>query len=300
MKLPLIMATALCVSATALCAEQVPSPVDKPYLGVIDLQVDASNVAQKIVKVHERIPVRPGPLTLLYPQWQLGAHAPADGSLSKLAGMMLHADQQRIEWKRDPVNVYAFHATVPAGVSYVEADFDFLSPLEGSEGSILMTPEMLAVHWESLLLYPAGYFARDITVRPIVKFPENWQFAGALEVTAQSGTGAQFKAVNLEELIDSPLYAGRNFKRIDLDPGAKVPVFLNLVADGAESLEASPQQIDAHRALVRQAYQLFGSHHYDHYDLLFAISDEMSHIGLEHQRSSENRSEEHTSELQSP
>jgi predicted metalloprotease with PDZ domain len=288
MKVKLIMAAALCLSATALRAEDIARPQDVPYLGPIELQVDVSNVTQKIFKVRERIPVKPGPLTLLYPEWQLGAHAPADGSLSKLAGLTLRADRHRIEWKRDPVNVYAFHATVPVGVSALEADFDFLSPLEGSEGAILMTPEMLAVHWESLLLYPAGYFARDITVRPSVVFPENWQFAGALEVTAPSGAEVHFKAVNLEELIDSPMYAGRHFKRIDLDPGAKVPVFLDLVADSAENLEASPQQIDAHRALVQQAYKLFGSHHYDHYDFLVALSDEFSFSGLEHHQSSEN------------
>ena len=288
MNLNFIMAMALCLSATALRAEDSAPPLEKPYLGTIELRIDASNVAQKIFRVQERIPVKPGPLTLLYPQWQLGAHAPADGSLAKFAGLILRADQNRLEWKRDPVNVYAFHVTVPAGVSVVDADFDYLSPLEHSEGSILMTPEMLAVHWESLLLYPAGYFARNITLRPSVVFPENWQFAGALEVTAHTGAEAHFKAVNLEELIDSPLYAGRHFKRVDLVPGAKVPVMLDLVADSAENLQASPQQIDAHRALVQQAYKLFDSQHYDHYDFLVALSDEFSFSGLEHHQSSEN------------
>src|SRR5579872_547880 len=148
MKLNSIMIAALCALAPPLCAQDVPPPRDIPYPGAIDLRVDASNVSQKIFKVQERIPVKPGPLTLLYPEWQLGAHAPADGSLAKLAGLTLKSGRQRIEWKRDSVNVYAFHATVPAGVSVLEADFDFLSPLERSEGAILMTPEMLAVHWE--------------------------------------------------------------------------------------------------------------------------------------------------------
>jgi Peptidase M61 N-terminal domain len=52
--------------------------VDRNYPGIIELHVDATNVAQKIFKVHERIPVKPGPITLLYPQWLLGAHAPCD------------------------------------------------------------------------------------------------------------------------------------------------------------------------------------------------------------------------------
>ena len=289
MKLNSIIATALCLSAAPSSrAQEVPKPVDRPYPGIIELHVDATNVAQKIFKVHERIPVKPGPITLLYPQWLLGAHAPADGALAQFAGLILSAAQNRIEWKRDPLNMHAFHAIVPGGVSVLEADFDFLSPLEGSEGAIVMTPEMLAVHWQALVLYPAGYFAHGVMLQPSVVFPQSWQFAGALEQIGHSGAEAQFKAVNLEELIDSPLYAGKNFKRIDLDPGAKVPVFLDMVADNPEDLSASPKQIEAHRALVRQAYTLFGSHHYDHYDFLMALSDEFSFAGLEHHQSGEN------------
>ncbi len=289
MKLNSNIAIALCLSAASLSrAQEVPKPVDRPYPGIIELHVDATNVAQKIFKVRERIPVKPGPITLLYPQWLLGAHAPADGALAQFAGLLLSAGQNRIEWKRDPLNMHAFHAIVPGGVSVLEADFDFLSPLEGSEGAIVMTPDMLAVHWQALVLYPAGYFARGVMLQPSVVFPQSWQFAGALEQTGHSGAEAQFKAVNLEELIDSPLYAGRYFKRIDLDPGAKVPVFLDMVADNPENLNASPKQIEAHRALVQQAYKLFGSHHYDHYDFLMALSDEFSFAGLEHHQSGEN------------
>jgi predicted metalloprotease with PDZ domain len=289
MKLKSIIAATLYLSTSGMnLAQEVPKAVDKSYPGVIELHVDATDVAQKIFKVHERIPVRPGAITLLYPQWLLGAHAPADSSLAQFAGLMLSADRHRIEWQRDPLNMHAFHATVPAGVSALDADFVFLSPLEGAEGAIVMTPQMLAVHWEALLLYPAGYFAHGVMLRPTVAFPENWQFAGALQQIGHSGTEAQFKAVNLEELIDSPLYAGKYFKRIDLDPGAKVPVFLDLVADSPENLNASPQQIDAHRALVQQAYKLFDSQHYDHYDFLMALSDDFSFSGLEHHQSGEN------------
>jgi predicted metalloprotease with PDZ domain len=283
-----LMVAACAFSATALHAQEVPKPVDKSYPGIIELRVDATNIGQKIFKVHERIPVKSGPVTLLYPQWRLGAHAPADGALAQLAGLALSAGQERIEWQRDALNVYAFHAIVPDGTSALDVDFEFLSPLESNQGAILITPAMLAVHWESLLLYPAGYFAHGIVVRPSVKFPESWPFAGALELAAQSGGEVSFKPVDIEELVDSPLYAGKYFKRIDLDPGAKVPVFLAMVADAPEDLEATPKQIDAHRALVQQAYKLFGSHHYDHYDFLMALSDEFSFSGLEHHQSGEN------------
>jgi predicted metalloprotease with PDZ domain len=294
MKPVLILLVTACVSSPcALQAQEVPKPVDKIYPGVIELRVDATNSAQKIFKVHERIPVRPGSVTLLYPQWRLGAHAPADGALAQLAGLTLSADQRRIEWRRDPLNVYAFHANVPVGASILDVDFEFLSPLEGNQGAVLVTPVMLAVHWESLLLYPAGYFAHGVMVRASVRFPDSWQFAGALEVVARNDAArndaeVSFKPVDAEELIDSPLYAGKYFKRIDLDPGAKVPVFLSMMADAPENLEASTKQIDSHRALLQQAYRLFGSRHFDHYDFLMALSDEFSFAGLEHHQSGEN------------
>jgi predicted metalloprotease with PDZ domain len=280
---------AICAASSfAVGAQEVAKPIDKNYPGIIELRVDATDIGRKIFRVHERIPVGPGPVTLLYPQWRLGAHAPADGALAQLAGLTLSAGNRRIEWQRDPLNMYAFHASVPAGASMLEVDFEFLSPLEGNQGAILVTPAMLAVHWESLLLYPAGYFAHGITVRPSVKFPESWQSAGALQATAHNEAEVSFEPVDIEELVDSPLYAGKYFKRIDLDPGAKVPVFLTMVADAPENLQASPAQIDSHRALVQQAYKLFGSHHYDHYDFLMALSDEFSFAGLEHHQSGEN------------
>jgi predicted metalloprotease with PDZ domain len=84
------------------------------------------------------------------------------------------------------------------------------------------------------------------------------------------------------------MFAGRHFRRIDLDPGAERPVYLNIVADDPRFLEASEEQIRAHRNLVTQATRLFGSRHFDHYDFLFALSERMGGVGIEHQRSSEN------------
>jgi predicted metalloprotease with PDZ domain len=130
--------------------------------------------------------------------------------------------------------------------------------------------------------------ARRITVQPNLVLPAGWQYGTALETAQRAGNEVRFKPADLETLIDSPLFAGRYFKRIDLAPGAKVPVMLDIVADNPEALEAKPEQIALHRAMVEQAAKLYGSHHYDHYDFLFAISDEFGGIGREHHQSSEN------------
>lgn len=277
----------LLAALTCQAGAEVPAPLDQPYPGTIVLNVDATNVGQQIFRMRASIPVRPGKLTLLYPQWLPGNHGPS-GPLTQLAGLKITGNGKPIEWTRDPVQVHAFHLNVPADVTLIEAQYQFLSPVDGAQGRITMTGEMLGVQWPSVTLYPAGYNSRRIMVQPNLTLPELWQYGSALETAERAGNKIRFKPLDLETLIDSPLFAGRHFKRIDLDPGAKVPVFLNIVADNAESLEAKPEHIAPHRALVRQAAKLFGSYHYKHYDFLFALSDEFGGIGREHHQSSEN------------
>jgi predicted metalloprotease with PDZ domain len=265
----------------------VPPVLDQPYPGTIVLKVDATNLSQQIFRMKMSIPVQPGPLTMLYPQWLPGNHGPS-GPLTQLAGLKFSGNGKPIDWVRDPVQVHAFHLTVPAGVTMLEAEYQFLSPLDTAQGRITMTNDILGVQWPSVTLYPAGYNSRRITVQPNLTLPDGWQYGSALETAGRNGNEVVFKPLDLETLIDSPLFAGRYFKRIDLDPGAKVPVFLNIVADNLESLETKPEQIAPHVAMVKQAAKLFGSHHYKHYDFLFALSEDFGGIGREHHQSSEN------------
>jgi predicted metalloprotease with PDZ domain len=283
----LLPIAALLASLTLTARADVPAPLDQPYPGTIVLKVYATNLSQQIFRMRMSIPVTPGPLTMLYPQWLPGNHGPS-GPLTQLAGLKFSGNGKPIDWVRDPVQVHAFHLTVPAGVATLEAEYQFLSPLDNAQGRITMTNDILGVQWPSVTLYPAGYNSRRITVQPNLTLPDGWQYGSALETAARNGNEVSFKPLDLETLIDSPLFAGRHFKRIDLDPGAKVPVFLNMVADNAESLEAKPEQIAVHRAMVKQAAKLFGSHHYNHYDFLFALSEDFGGIGREHHQSSEN------------
>lgn len=265
----------------------IAPPVDAPYAGTIQVRVDATDVERRIFSIHETVPVRGGqPIVLLYPEWWPGHHSPV-GRADMLAGLVVHAGGKRVEWVRDPVEVFAFHVNVPAGANALDLDFQFTSPVEGNEGRIVMTPEMLRLQWTSTTLYPAGFFARQITVEPSVRLPDDWQFATALEPQSTRGNETTFKAVPYETLIDSPMLAGRYFKRLELDPGGPAPVALDLVADRPELLQVKPEQLEVHRAMVQQAYKLFGAHHYSHYDLLVSLTDKLGGIGLEHHQSSE-------------
>jgi predicted metalloprotease with PDZ domain len=268
-------------------AVPLPAPQDVPYPGTIKLHVDATNTAQRIFQVRETIPVSPGPLTLLYPQWLPANHAPR-GPVDKLGGLKITAAGQRLEWRRDPVEIYAFHVEVPAGVTAIDVEYQFLTPTAGDQGRIVVTPEMLNLQWNAVVLYPAGYYASRIPYEASFKLPDGWQFGTALETASNAGSETTFKPVSLEVLVDSPVFAGRHFTRIELDPKGRSRVTLNIMADEAEQLAAKPEHIEVHRNLVRQADLLFGARHFDHYDFLLALTERMGGIGLEHHRSSEN------------
>jgi predicted metalloprotease with PDZ domain len=286
-----IHGAATCALLLAFTAARAgdPAPADVEYPGILKLAVDATDLDHRVFRVHEEIPVAAGALMLLYPQWLPGNHAPR-GPIDKLAGVVFTIDGKRVPWKRASTDVYAFDLDVPQGAATLVAEFDFLSPQDAGQGRVVMTPDMLNLQWNTVVLYPAGHDAQRITIRPSVKLPDGWQFGTALDAAAGKGADGSvaFKPVSLATLVDSPMFAGRYFKRVDLDPGANAPVRLDIVADEPKDLEITADQLKAHRALVQQAYKLYGSRHYDHYDLLLALSGQMSHIGLEHHRSSEN------------
>ncbi|MES2721917.1 MAG: peptidase M61 [Pseudomonadota bacterium] len=294
----LLAASALVLSAGAAFAQPAPpqplalppaiaAPRDTPYPGVITLSVDATDTDRRIVRVRETIPVaQPGPMTLLFPAWIPGKHAPR-GMIEKLAGLTITGNGAPLTWTRDPVNVFAFHIDVPAGVKAVELSFQHVSPTDEDQGRVTVTPEMTHVQWFSLALYPAGHFARQIQIAPEIRLPQGWTYATALEDLSKAGDTAKFKPVAFDVLMDSPLYAGRYAKKLDLDPGGRSRVTLNLVADAANLLEVKPAHLAAHRSMVVQADRLFGARHFDHFDFLVALSDRLGGIGVEHQRSTE-------------
>jgi predicted metalloprotease with PDZ domain len=244
------------------CAQAASSPdrhvpEDKPYPGTINLAVDLSDVRHRVFRVHESLPAKPGPLVLLYPQWIPGEHRPS-GPLVGIAGLKITAGGQPIAWRRDPEDPFALNVQVPPGVDRVDVQFQYLSPTAATQDGprACVTNNLLQLEWNQVVLYPAGFYARQITVQPTVTLPDAWSFASALESTGAAGSSARFKPVDLETLVDSPLMAGRYFKRIEIGPDAP-PVYLDLVADRAGNLAASADQLKQQQALVREAYALF-------------------------------------------
>ena len=269
-------------------APAMPAPKDAAYAGTVKLEVDATDLDRRIFGIRQSIPVsRSGPLTLLYPQWIMGNHAPR-GPIYNYSGLKMTANGKPLAWTRDPGDVYVFHVDVPQGAKTIELEAQFLSAIEAAQGPIMMTPEMLRLNWYIAALYPAGHYSRNVNFEVSVKLPQGWDYATALETASTANGVVRFKTADFETVLDSPLFAGKYMRKFDLDPGGRSRVTLNVMGDTAEQVNPSPEIIQTHRNLVAQADRLYGARHYNHYDFLLSVSDKLATAGIEHQRSSDN------------
>src|SRR5690349_1590711 len=92
----------------------------------IRLDVDASEAARNIVHVKETFAAKPGNFDLFYPKWIPGEHSPT-GTINDVVNLYILADGQPLHWRRDAVEMFAFHVTVPTGAKQIEVDFDDVS-----------------------------------------------------------------------------------------------------------------------------------------------------------------------------
>lgn len=265
----------------------VPIAVDQAHPGTIILAVDATDTRHKVFRIRETIPVEPGSLiTLLYPQWETASHAPTI-SVSHMAGLMIHACGERLDWKRDPYNTFAFHVQVPRDARSLDVEFQFLSPMTAREGLVSMTPALVNVQWQSMLLYPAGYYVRNIPIKASLKLPRDFAAFTSLTSTSSTEGLVQMASVSLETLVDSPVYAGAHARRIQLTRDAH-PVFLNLLADAPASLAVGNDTIDRFGRTVHAIESLFGAPPWQRYEMLVSLSDVFPGSGgTEHLSSSE-------------
>jgi predicted metalloprotease with PDZ domain len=265
--------------------EPIIEPQDVDFPGIILLEVDITDISRKIFQVRQVIPIAgAGAVTLLFPKWLPGYHSP-QAPIELLSGLKIAADGQDIQWRRHPTEVNAFHIDVHEGMKTLEVTFQFLSPTDAAQGRVIVGANLLNFEWNTVVLYPAGHFARRIKYQPTLRLPHGWKFGCALEIASRDGDLITFEAVALDELVDSPLFAGRHYRLLELDEQASVR--LHILADQPDLLAATDEQIEPHRQLVRQADRLFGCRHFDHFDILLALSNEVGTIGVEHHRSCE-------------
>jgi predicted metalloprotease with PDZ domain len=255
------------------------------------VDVDATQAPQRILHTHLAMPVEPGPLTLLFPEWIPGEHMP-DGPINNIAGLKFTAARKVLPWRRDLLDMFSFHLTVPAGVTSLDVKFDFLISGVGSgySSGASSTAYLNDLSWNQVILYPRGFAAKDLTYLASLKLPAGWKFGTALPGAKQNGDTISFDPAPLSTLVDSPVLAGRFFRVIPL--GQNPTQEIDIAADSEAALAMPPETEAAYRKLIAETGALFGSRHYRDYHFLLTLSDNTAHFGLEHHESSDDRSYE--------
>lgn len=247
----------------------------------IRLDVDASEAARNIIHVRESFATTGASLDIFYPKWIPGEHAPT-GTLNDMVNLYITADGRPVEWRRDDVEMFAFHITLPAGTKQIDIKFD-----DVSQPGTVATANLARIKWNRLLLYPRGVPSDNIRVTASLKIPAGWNYATALTESGSDKINIfSFAETNLTTFIDSPAIIGRYFAKIPLssDP---VPVEMDIAGETADSIKSKPETLDGWKNLVKQANLAFGAHHYRSYKFLLTLSDNGGDEGLEHHESSE-------------
>jgi predicted metalloprotease with PDZ domain len=262
-------------SASHLRAADPPRP--------IQLSLDATEAPRKLLHAQLTIPAEPGPLTLYYPKWIHGEHAP-NGPIADLSGLTIRAGDRTLPWKRDDEDLYAFHCTVPAGATAIDVTLDYLSAPTKD-----MTPRLAVLNWYNVLLYPKSRRVRDLSIQAAVTLPAGWKLGTALPVEASEGARTRFQTVSVETLADSPVLCGAYLKEVSLGEADGRPHSMVLAGDSAASVEITPEWQAAYQRLIVEAGALFGTRHYRNYRFLVALSDQFPLFAVEHHECSDNR-----------
>jgi predicted metalloprotease with PDZ domain len=260
---------------------------------IIHLHVDLTDAPRNIYHAQLRIPVKPGAMTLVFPKWIPGNHRPS-GPIGALTGIKMEAVGlqgvgQPLAWERDPVDMYAFHVTVPAGADELQVSLDAITTQDSAGGGgPAASSNLLDLNWNAVVLYPQGAKSDAVEFAPSVTLPANWKFGTALTVARADANKVEFAATSLTTLIDSPLIAGLFYRRIELTKPGETPVHvMDLVADSEAELAMKPEDLAAYQKLVAETGALFGARHYRQYHFLYTLSDVVGGHGLEHHESND-------------
>ena len=247
----------------------------------IKLAVDATDAAKNMLHVRETMAVKAGEFDLFYSKWIPGEHAPT-GTINNMVNFFVTANGKPLAWRRDDVEMFAFHLTIPEGVSAIEINFD-----DVSQPGTTMSANLARIKWNRLLLYPRGVKSDDVSVTASLKMPADWKYATALTTVKESGNTVDFKETNLTTFIDSPAMIGRYFKKVPLVTENGAATEIDIAADSAKALNYKTETLAGWKNLVKQANAMFAARHYNNYKFLLTLSDVGGSEGLEHHESSE-------------
>jgi predicted metalloprotease with PDZ domain len=273
----------------------IASVVSNLSAQAIRLHVDLTDAPRNIYHARLTVPVKPGEMTLVFPKWIPGNHRPS-GPIAGLTGIRMEAAGHPLFWQRDPIDTYAFHITVPAGVGEIQISLDAITSNDSAGGGgPAASSNILDLNWNAVVLYPQGAKSDAVEFAPSVTLPPGWKFGTALNVSSTAGDLVEFAPVSLTSLVDSPLIAGVHYRRIELTKPGETPVHvMDLVADSEGDLAMKPEDLAAYQKLVAETGALFGARHYRQYHFLYTLSEQVGGHGLEHHESNDSVANERT------
>jgi predicted metalloprotease with PDZ domain len=258
------------------------------------LDLDARDTVHGIQHAHLQIPVRSGPVTLSYPKWIPGEHAP-NGAITEVLNLRFRVGNRELPWRRDPRDAFTFHLRASQGAQHLDVDLDFYSPSQpfgaGFAKSPNATSKLLVLLFNQFVLYPSQQSTSSIRVVSRIRLPDEWFYDCALTGPHKVSGIIALPTVSLTRLVDSPLLSARYLRTVAVTTGPH-PTRLTIAADRASELELSDTRIGQLRGLVSETTSVFGGPHYDQYVWLLALSDGLTHDGTEHQDSSDIRESE--------
>lgn len=254
----------------------------------IRLHVDLRDASRNIYHARLEIPVHAGDMALVFPKWIPGNHRPS-GPIGGLTGIRMEAAGQVVPWRRDPVEMYEFHVTVPSGVTTLEVSLDAITTLDSAGGGgPAASSNILDLNWNAVLLYPRDARSDEITFASSITLPAGWKFGTALPVARTAGNEVEFSPVSLTTLVDSPLIAGIHYRKIELSKPGATPVHeMDVIADADADLAMKPEDVMAYEKLVAETGALFGARHYRQYHFLLTLSNQVGGHGVEHHESND-------------
>ena len=190
------------------------------------LHVDATDAPRRILHATMSIPAKPGPMTLLYPEWIPGEHGPT-GPIINLVGLKINGGRKTIAWKRDAVNMYAFHVTVPAGGVSLDVAFDFIS----AAGSRRIYFRRFGDHRTGRAELESGAALSGRRPSDQMRLQAELARAEWMEATGRRcpsptnpATRSSFNRRSLTTLVDSPVSAGAHYRTIELGTHGTTPL----------------------------------------------------------------------------
>ena len=257
------------------------------------VHVDATELPRKLLRSSLEFNAPGDTVTLLYPEWIPGIHAPR-GPVQNLAGLVPRDSGGAVlRWERDWSNMYCLLVLRDRDLRpQLTVDLTYITnqPSTNSKGVDAFGAHTLGIiNWNTVLLAPEGVDPATLLVELELTLPSGWQAGSALKVASRAGDRIRFEPVTYEQLIDRPLICGLHFREIELARTDGATYWLDMVADEARDLPQADSTLAPLTALVLESEALFGpAPHFGDYRFLLVVSDQAPRLGLEHRESSLN------------